>query len=150
MKKLSAVLVMILSAAVALSSAETRTVESSLADLDPAKDEKVIVDAANWLGEKEEKKAVDKLNALLKDSRKAVRLNCVTALGYIGDDEKLDALHDALLNDSSADVRYAALMSSVRIGSKKSIDVWQKSKEKETDPFMKDFLERMAVKASGK
>jgi len=87
--------------------------------------------------------------ALLKDSRDMVRLHSVMALGYIAEEDAADAVNDVILNDKNPTVRYAALLSSVRIGSKKSIPVWEKAKETETDPYIKDFLTKMDEKAKG-
>lgn len=125
-------------------------VDKYLADLDASKDEKTIVQAADWLGEKKEEKAIPKLVALLKDSRDMVRLHSVMALGYIAEEDAADAVNNVILNDKNPTVRYAALLSSVRIGSKKSIPVWEKAKETETDPYIKDFLTKMDEKAKGK
>ena len=47
-----------------------------------------------------------------------------------------------MLNDQNADVRYAALLASYRIGSKKSIEAWKQVKEKETDPYIQDFIKK--------
>ncbi|HPJ35017.1 MAG TPA: HEAT repeat domain-containing protein [Spirochaetota bacterium] len=121
-----------------------------IADLDPAKDENTIVQAADWLGEKKEDEAVGKLVALLTDSRFQVRLHSAMALGYIGEEDAVEALNNVLLSDKHATVRYAALLSTVRIGSKKSYETWKKAKESETDPYIKDFLSKMEEKEKGK
>lgn len=131
---------------VALFGAE-KTAKEYIADLAPAKDEKTIVEASDWLGTKKEKEAVPGLLELLKDSRENVRLHAVMALGYIRDESAVDSINKLMLNDDSSNVRYAALLSSFRIGSKKSIDAWKQSKEKETDPYMKDILKKMEEKA---
>ncbi len=110
-------------------------------------DEKLIVAAADWLGNAKEKDAVQKLVELCKDSRENVRLHAVMALGYIRDENSVETVNNLLVNDASTNVRYAAILSSFRIGSKKSIDAWQKSKEKETDPYIKDILKKMEEKA---
>ena len=49
-------------------------------------------------------------------------MESAVALGLIGEESAADALNNALLNDESAEVRYAALLATMRIGSKKSID----------------------------
>ena len=72
------------------------------------------------------------------------------ALGYIGEESAVEALNNALLNDKNATVRYAAVLSTVRIGSEKSIAAWKKAKESETDPYILDFLNKMQEKAKGK
>jgi len=121
-----------------------------IADLDPAKDEKTIVQAADWVGEKKEEDAAKKLVALLSDGRDAVRLHAVMALGYIGEEDYVDSLNAIILNDKNSSVRYAAVLSTMRIKSEKSIPVWKKAKETETDPFIKDLLMKMEEKAKGK
>ena len=124
--------------------------EKQIANLDPSGDEVTIIKAADWAGEKKEKRAVDNLIILVSDSRDMVRLHSVMALGYIGDDKAVEALNKVILNDGNATVRYAAVLATLRIGSKKSVPVWQEAKEKETDPFIKDFLQKMDDKAKGK
>ena len=59
-------------------------------------------------------------------------------------------LNAAVLNEKNSTVRYAAVLATLKIGSKKSIPVWQQAKESETDPFIKDFLTKMDEKAKGK
>ncbi len=122
-----------------------------LANLDPAKDENTIVQAADWCGEQKEDDAVKQLVALLTDSRDMVRLHSVMALGYIGEEDAVEALNNVLLSDKNATVRYAALLATVRIGDReKSEPAWKKAKESETDPYIKDFLAKMEEKANGK
>jgi len=127
-----------------------KSAKQYIADLDPAKDEAVIVTAADWCGKEKEKGAITSLTALCTDSREAVRLHAVMALGYIGKEDAVDALNKRLLTDESAEVRYAAVLATVRIGSKKSLEAWKEAKEKENDPFIKDFLVKMEEKARGK
>lgn len=147
MNKISVILLTVLFFSTALFASDKKTY---IANLDPAKDETTIVQAADWLGEKKESDAVSKLVELLADSRDMVRLHCVMALGYIGEDDSVEAINNVLLSDKNATVRYAALLSTVRIGSKKSIPVWEKAKTTETDPYIKDFLTKMDEKAKGK
>jgi len=124
--------------------------DRQIANLDPSVDEQTIVKAADWAAEKKEKKALDKLIVLATDSRDNVRLHSVMALGYIGDEKGVDVLNAAVLNEKNSTVRYAAVLATLKIGSKKSIPVWQQAKDSETDPFIKDFLTRMDEKAKGK
>ena len=121
-----------------------------IADLNASKDEKTIVDAANWVAKEKEEDAISPLVNLLGDDRENVRVSAVSALGYIGEEKAVDALNTSLLEDKSAEVRYAAVLATYRIGSKKSLDAWKKAKEKEQDPFIKDFLAKMEEKARGK
>lgn len=124
--------------------------DKQIANLNPAGDEKTIVNAADWAAEKKEKKALDSLIVLASDSRDMVRLHSVMALGYIGEEKGVDALNNAILTDKNPTVRYAAVLATLRIGSKTSIPVWHQAKESETDPFIKDFLAKMDDKAKGK
>ncbi len=121
-----------------------------IADLNASKDEKTIIDAANWVGKEKEENAITPLINLLGDDRENVRISAVSALGYIGEEKAVDALNNSLLEDKSSEVRYAAVLATYRIGSKKSLDAWKKAKEKEQDPFIKDFLAKMEEKARGK
>ena len=117
-----------------------------IADLNPANDEKTIIEAADWLGEKKEKSASPQLVALLTDKRDGVRLHAVQALGYIGEKSYVDSLNNVLLNDKNSTVRYAALLSTMRIKDDKSVAVWRQAKAKETDPFMVDLLTKLEAK----
>jgi HEAT repeat protein len=144
MKKI-VVLMLIFSVAIAAyaeTEKKTKTSEEYIADLSQDRDEKTIIEAADWAGEKKKKEAVERLVGLVNDERENVRLNAVIALGYIGDEKGVDAVNSTILNDQSADVRYAALLASFRIGSKKSIDTWKQVKEKETDPYIQDFIKK--------
>lgn len=148
MKKILSIMFVILSISSIVFAADA---EKYIADLDPAKDEKTIIQAADWVGEKEEADASKKLVALLADGRDMVRLHAVMALGYIGEEENLDSIHNTILNDKNASVRYAAVLSVMRINKPdKSGPVLLKAKETETDPFIKDLLTKMEEKAKGK
>jgi len=147
MKKTSVLVSFMLFAAVSLFAADAK---KYIADLDPAKDEKTIIEAADWLRDNKEGDAVPNLVKLLSDSRDNVRLHAAMALGYIGEEDAVEPLNNMLLNDSNPSVRYTALLSTIRIGSKKSLPVWEQAKQKETDPFMKDLLDKMEQKAKGK
>lgn len=125
--------------------------EKYIANLDPSKDEKTIIEAADWVGTEKEEDASKKLVALLADGRDNVRLHAVMALGYIGGDENLDPLHNALLNDKNPSVRYAAVLSVMRINNlEKSQPVLVKAKETETDVYIKDLYLKLEEKSKGK
>jgi len=125
--------------------------EKYIANLDPSKDEKTIVEAADWAGDQKEEDAAKKLAALLTDGRDMVRLHAVMALGYIGGDDYLDSLHNALLTDKNSSVRYAAVLSVMRINKPdKSKPVLLKAKAAETDPFIQDLYKKMEEKDQGK
>jgi HEAT repeat protein len=127
-----------------------KTAQEYIADLSSS-NEDTAVEAANWLGQKEEKAAVPELVKTVKnDGRPRVRMFAVVALGLIADEGSVEALNETLLNDSSADVRYSAILAISRIGSTKSIDTLKQAREKETDPYIKDYIEKMAAKVEKK
>jgi HEAT repeat protein len=131
---------------------KTKSVKEYIADLSST-DEEVVCKAADWLGKEEEDAAIPKLLELLKEDKRAkVRLYSVIALGLIGDKKTLEALEGALLNDQDADVRYSSLLAITRIGikEKRTIDVLDKVKQSESDPFIIDFLQKMEEKFKGK
>lgn len=147
MKRIASLLSLILALVSVSFASET---DDQIAKLNPSGDEKVIIEAADWAAEKKEKKAIDSLIVLASDSRDMVRLHSIMALGYIGEEKAVDVLNKAVLSDSNATVRYAAVLATLRIGSKKSIPVWQQAKDSETDPIIKDVLNKMDEKAKGK
>ena len=117
-----------------------------MADLS-GNDENKIVAAAEWLGEKEEKAAVPQLVNLLKnDKRVKVRLHASIALGLIADESSIPALNEALTGDGNADVRYSVLLAIHRINPAKSLDALKKAKETESDPYIRDYIEKMEAK----
>jgi HEAT repeat protein len=137
--------------AVAMVQAQEARAEKSakeyIADLTSGGDEKTVIEAAQWLGNKKDKEAVPGLVSLMSDKRVNVRIESAVALGLIGEESAADVLNNALLNDESAEVRYAAILATMRIGSKKSIDAYRQAKEKESDPFIQDILAKMEEKA---
>jgi HEAT repeat protein len=124
-----------------------KTAKEYIADLSSGSDEKTLIEAAQWLGNKKEKDAVPGLINLLSDKRDAVRMESAIALGLIGEESAADAINNTILNDQNAQVRYAALLASMKIGSKKSVDVYLQAKEKDTDPFIQDLLVKIEAKA---
>ena len=127
-----------------------KTAKEYIADLSSSSDEKTLIEAAQWLGNKKEKDGVPGLINLLSDKRDMVRIESAVALGLIGEESAADALNNSLLNDESAEVRYAALLATMKIGSKKSIEGYKQSKEKESDSFIQDLLGKIEEKAKGK
>ena len=126
--------------------AADKTADQYIADLNPANDAQVITTAADWLGKNKQEKAIQALLPLLEDSREAVRLRAVSALGNIGKEDAIDGINKSLVTDESADVRYAAALATVRIASPKSIPAWKEARDKETDPYIRDFLTKMKEK----
>lgn len=127
---------------------KTKSVKEYIADLSST-DEEVVCNAADWLGKEKEDAAIPKLLELLKEDKRAkVRLYSVIALGLMGDKKILEALESALLNDQDADVRYSSLLAITRIGikEKRTVDVLDKVKQSESDPFIIDFLQKMEEK----
>ena len=143
MKKL---LLTIMTMFFAVSLFANKTAEQYIADLNPANDANVIITAADWLGKNKQEKAIQALLPLLEDSREAVRLRAVAALGNIGKEDAIDGINRSLVSDESADVRYAAALATVRIASPKSIPAWKEARDKETDPYIRDFLTKMKEK----
>ena len=123
-----------------------------IADLNPANDEQTITRAADWLGEKKEKDASSSLVALLTDKRDGVRLHAVQALGYIGEKSYVGSLHNVILNDKNSTVRYAAILSTMKIKDDKSESVLrqalqnEQAKGKDADPFILDLLTKLKAK----
>ncbi len=128
---------------------KTKSKEEYIADLVSDSDEKTILAAAQWAGEKKVKEAIPNLIKLLSDKRENVRSDAAAALGYIGQDQEdaIQALNQAMLEDESPIVRYAAVLATMRIGSKKSLDALKQSYEQETDPYIKDLLEKVREQA---
>ncbi|MBN2042090.1 MAG: HEAT repeat domain-containing protein [Spirochaetes bacterium] len=125
---------------------QPKSAQEYIADLS-SDDEEKIVAAADWAATEKEKTAVPQLIKLLKeDERPKVRVYATIALGLIADESCIPALNEALTGDSNADVRYSVLLAIHRIDPSKSIDALKKAKESETDPFMKDYMEKMEKK----
>jgi HEAT repeat protein len=142
-------LVVILMIAVPVLSAE-KSAKEYLADLDSNKDEKTVVEAVKWAGEKKSKNAVPALINLLNDRREDVRMRSAVSLGLIGDKSAVEPLNKTLLSDGSPEVRYAAILATFQLGSSKSISAWKEAREKETDPYIRDILTRLEEKAKSK
>lgn len=128
---------------------KTKSVKEYIADLSSDKEEQTIIEAARYLGKEKEEDAVPNLVSLLADRRMMVRMEAVSSLGLIGEESSVEALNKALLEDESAEVRYAAVLATFRIGSKKSVDSWKQSLQNETDPYIKDFLTKAEKKFKG-
>ena len=112
-------------------------------------DEAAVLAAENWLGENKEKAADAKLLDLIKnDKRIRVKTYAAVALGLIGEKEMAEPLSELVLTEQSADVRYSMLLAMMRIGgdSKTFIDNLTAARDKESDPFIKDFVEKMEAK----
>ncbi len=130
--------------------AKQKSTQEYIADLS-SKDDAAVIAAANKLGNDGEKQAIPSIALVVKNNSNAnVRMHACVALGLIGDESGVDSLNDALLNDSSADVRYAAILAISRIGSTKSIDALKNAREKETDPYIKDYIDKMEAKMKKK
>ncbi len=90
------------------------------------------------------------INLLKNDKRVRVRVYATIALGLIADETSIPALNEALTSDSSSDVRYSVLLAINRINPGKSIDALKNAKETESDPYIKDYLEKMEAKLKEK
>jgi HEAT repeat protein len=134
------------------SHAAGKSAKEYVADL-KSTDDAVVIVAENWIGDNKEKTAIKDLVSLIKNSTNAeVRMNAAVALGLIGEKEAIEPLTDTIVSESSSDVRYAMLLAISRIGidSKKSYNALMQAKEKETDPYIKDYIEKMEKKFSNK
>lgn len=150
MKRLLCIALVVVAAGVMAQAQDAKTEKTAkeyIADLSSSSDEKTLIDAAQWVGNKKEKDAVPGLINLMNDQRDSVRLESAVALGLIGEESAADVLNNALLNDQNAEVRYAALLATMRIGSKKSADAYIQAKEKDSDPFIQDLLGKIEAKA---
>lgn len=149
-KILSAILLTVFSISV-LQAAKKSSAEY-IADLS-SQDEAVVVAAEDALGKSEEKGAVEKLLDLLKnDKRDKVRLHAAIALGLIKEKKSVETLAEQLLVEQNSDVRYTVVLAISRIGieSKKELDVLVQAKEKETDPFILDYIKKLEEKIKSK
>lgn len=153
MKRITVIIILVLAAGMVLRAQEAKhekTAKEYIGDLSSSGDEKMLLEAAKFLGDKKEKDAVPGLINLLTDRRENVRMESAVSLGLIAEESSVDALNNAMINDESADVRYASMLATMRIGSKKSIDAYKQLKEKESDPFIQDILKKMEEKVKGK
>ncbi len=128
-----------------LPAAAEKSADAYLDDLSASNEENVILKAADWAGEKKEEKAMKKLVRLVTDSRANVRIGAIVALGLIGEASEgaVDVINRALTDDQNADVRYAAVLAITRLASKSSISFLKTAREKESDPYVKDFITKM-------
>ena len=157
MKKiLIALMILTVSGAAVFAADDAKATEKSakqyIEDLSST-DEEVVIAAEDWLGQKEEKGAVVKLLDLLKgDARVRVKMYAAVSLGLIGEKTSAEPMSEMLLSEQSADVRYATVLALTRIGidNKKTVDNLSAAREKENDPFIKDFVTKMGEKFKSK
>ncbi len=64
----------------------------------------------------------------------------------------MDSLEEQLLIEPNADVRYTIFLSLTRIGlsERKHVEVLKKAQEAETDPIIKDYMDKIIEKYSKK
>ncbi len=153
MKRLICIMLFVVAAGVMVQAQEAKEAKSEktakeyIADLSSGGDEKTLIEAAQFVGDKKEKDAVPGLINLLTDRREMVRMESAISLGLIGEESATDALNNVLVNDESAQVRYAAILAVLKIGSKKSVDPLKQAKERDSDPFIQDLLVKLEAKA---
>ncbi len=150
MKRIICMVLLVVAAVAVVQAQEAKTQKTAkeyIADLSSGGDDKALIEAAVWLGNKKEKDAVPGLINLMGDKRVIVRMEAAVSLGLIGEESAADAINNAILNDESAEVRYAAVLAAMKIGSKKSVDVFIQAKQKETDPFIQDILTKLEEKS---
>lgn len=112
-------------------------------------DTKVVMEAVKWVGENKEKSAVQSLVNILKSSSDSeVKSEAACSLGLIGEKAAVKDLSEVILSENDSDVRYSIVLAVARIGidSRTSYDNLVKAKDKETDPFIKDFIAKMEEK----
>lgn len=127
---------------------QSKSAKEYIVDLS-SNDENTIIRAADWLGREKEDDALPGLKKLLKeDNRSKVRLHSAMAMGYIGEESAVDSLNERLLMEQHSDVRYTILLSLTRIGvsEKKHVEILKKARDAETDPIIKDYMEKMVAK----
>jgi HEAT repeat protein len=116
-------------------------------------DEATVVAAADWLGKEKEDDAASELRRLVKeDNRWKVRMYSAMALGYIGQESAIDVLNERLLAEPNELARYTVLLAITRIGvsKKEHVEVLKQAKERESDPFIKDYLDKIYDKFTKK
>lgn len=151
MKKNLFVITFVIFLCASLSAAE-KSADAYIKDLS-SKDAATVIKAEKWLGEKEEKAAVTKLVENLQNSNNAeIRKQAAVALGLIEDKKAVEPLIDQLLKEQNADVRYAIVLAVTRIGieNKAQYEKLVQAKNNETDPIIKDYVEKLEEKLKAK
>jgi len=154
MKKIAIILISLFLTSVVAFGAEKGAKEYK-ADLKASNDVKVINKALDWFRDKKNKSSVKEIVNLLSDERDSVRIHALMAAAYIVDKGNKDAVQKIdkmIMDDSNAEVRYAAVLAKHRIGfdGAKYKDFFQKALAKEEDPYVKDYLNKMVNAAKGK
>lgn len=147
MKKIIFLISIFLISASVLSAAEKTSAEY-IKDLS-SKDTNTVVAAQKWLGEKQEKTAVNKLVENLKNSSSVeIRMSAAVALGLIEEKTAVDPMIEKLLTESNSDVRYAIVLAITRIGleNKAQYNKLVQAKNNETDPIIIDYVEKLQQK----
>ncbi len=149
MKKL-AILVMISSVlALSLSSSYAKEKEEKdyLKDLSSPNPD-VVIDSADWFGNKGNDKGAPKMMDLLKHSNYRVRMWAAVNLGRLQYKDAVKPLADQLLKEDNADARYAMVLALTRIGveDEKTVNKLMEAKDRENDPYTKDFIQKMQDK----
>jgi len=127
-----------------------KSAKEYVADLS-SDDKKTVIEAAKWLGSNKEKSAVAPLlNLLQTSSDSEIKVESACALGLIGEKSVVRSLSAIILTENNSDVRYTIVLAIARLGidSKESYNNLLQAKEKETDPFIKDFIVKMEEKFS--
>ena len=123
------------------------TEEDYIKLLSVSKDKKSKIEAINFLRKSKSKKAVNVLGSALKnDENYEVRYNAAIALGEIKEKSSIAVLGEALLNDKNPVVRYSALLSLMCFKDREVIHFFEKAIEKETDPEIKNLLQKVNEK----
>jgi len=114
------------------------------------KDEKKIINASKWLGNRREEKAIPRLTELLlKHKRAKVRRNAATALGVMGNKKSILPLTDSATGDKSLSVRRAAIRAISIIGPVKGkgvVEKLEKANKGKKDRTINDLIKELKKK----
>jgi len=154
MKRISLALLLLLTPFIVFGedSKKEKSKEEYIQDLD-SENVELVADAEMWLGEKKEKSVLPKIEVLLKNGKTSkIRLNAAVAIGLINEKSSSAVLVEQLLVEQNSDVRYTIVLSLSRVGleSKDSYDALMQAKDRETDPFILDYIQKMEEKFKSK
>lgn len=123
------------------------TKEQAIKDLD-SEDPTEQIAALKFVGKEKEADALKRVGEILKGSdNNLVRGEAAKTLALL--DKKEEAhpfLINAIKNDNDSYVRYSAVMAVVNLGDENAVDALQYSYKTETDPDIKDVVERILIK----
>lgn len=125
-----------------------RTEADYVNDLDSS-DPKVVVNALIWLGDKDKKNNAPKVVPLITSENADIRMWSAVTLGRFYYKEGREALINQLMVETNPDVRYSQVISVTRIGLENNDETrsrLRQLRERETDPFIVDYIRKMEIK----